>query len=69
MTTKQKLGCAIGVIALCITSPIWYYLLWYILKTINASDVAFLLFWVYVPVQFIIAVVSELIKSVFEDKK
>jgi len=33
-----------------ITAPIWYYLLYNILKAVNASELMFFLFWIYLPV-------------------
>jgi hypothetical protein len=32
-----------------ITLPIWYYILYQILKSIQASELTWFLFWVYLP--------------------
>ena len=36
-------------LSLFITLPIWYYLLYKLLVSTNASELMFFLFWVYVP--------------------
>ena len=38
-----------GIIAIFITMPIWYYLLYQILVRVQASELMFFLFWIYVP--------------------
>ena len=38
-----------SIVAILITMPIWFYLLHSILVKINASELEFFLFWVYVP--------------------
>lgn len=45
----------------CITLPIWYYLLYKILVAVNASELMFFLFWVYVPFAFICAFLSRIV--------
>ena len=50
MTTKQKTGCIGAVLQVLIVSPIWLYLLYSVLKAIEATDLQWLLFWIYVPV-------------------
>jgi hypothetical protein len=42
------------------TLPIWFYLMYQILARVNATDVMWLLFWVYVPLTFITAFVTKL---------
>jgi quinol-cytochrome oxidoreductase complex cytochrome b subunit len=56
-----------SVLTVCITIPIWFYLLYKILRAVEASDLMWFLFWVYVP--FLILVL--LLKSIMEgaDKK
>ncbi len=38
-----------GLISLFVVAPIWYYLLHYILVKVDAGELQFFLFWVYVP--------------------
>ena len=45
----KKLVIVKSLVALLITIPIWFYLLHSILVAINATDLQFFLFWVYVP--------------------
>lgn len=56
-----------GLIALCVVLPIWYVLLYYILQSVNASDVMWLLYWIYVPVGIFISILGEIVKAFFTD--
>lgn len=42
----KNLSVAIG---LLLVMPIWYYLMYRILVLVNASELMFFLFWVYIP--------------------
>lgn len=39
-------------VTLLIQMPVWYYLIYKILESINASELMWFLFWVYVPLGF-----------------
>jgi hypothetical protein len=58
MIGKTKAGCLAAILQICISQPIWYYLLYQILVRVQASDLMFFLFWAYVPVGVLIAIVS-----------
>ena len=57
-TNKYKL--ISGILALVITFPIWFYLLYSILKLVNATELMMFLFWVYVPVQILILIIAKI---------
>jgi len=44
-----------------LTAPIWFYLLYKILEAIEASELVWFLFWVYIPVAFFSRLFSEII--------
>ena len=69
MKLSEKVGCLLGVLAIFITTPIWYYLLYEILVYIHASQLMWFLFWVYLPVSIFVAVVAETVKYFLKDKK
>lgn len=54
---------AIAVVSIFITAPIWYYLLYKILVAVSATDLMFFLYWVYVPIDFLVQVVAKLIEK------
>ena len=54
---------AVIFLKLSISMPIWYYLLYQILVRVQATDVMFLLFWVYVPVGILIAILVEIFEG------
>lgn len=49
-----------GMLALLVTLPIWYYLLYQILVRVDASELMFFLYWVYLPVGIFISVAAKL---------
>ncbi len=53
---KLLLGCT----AILLTLPIWFYLLYKILVAVNATDLMFFLFWVYVPATVILNILSRI---------
>jgi hypothetical protein len=48
------------VLAVCVTMPIWYYLLYSILRLVGATELMWFLFWVYLPVNLLTHVLSRL---------
>lgn len=55
----KKLETVKILVAFLITIPIWFYLLHSILVAINATDLQFFLFWVYVPFTMFVHLVKE----------
>ena len=60
MTETNKYHIVSMILGLLITTPIWYYLLYNILKAINATQLVWFLFWVYVPVGIINVTISKI---------
>lgn len=52
-----------GLLALVITLPIWFYLQYKILVMIQATELMWFLFWVYLPVTIFISVTSKIIEG------
>jgi hypothetical protein len=50
-------------LGLCITLPIWYWLVYQILLRVNASELMWFLYWVYVPVGIFVSVLTKLTES------
>lgn len=42
-----------SILMLLVSTPIWYYLLFKILKAIEATELMWFLFWVYIPIVII----------------
>lgn len=49
-----------GFISLLVTLPIWYYLMYKILDSVNASELMWFLFWIYVPTSVLASVIAKL---------
>jgi hypothetical protein len=42
------------VLSVLVSLPIWFYLLYKILQAVNASELMWFLFWIYMPASLII---------------
>lgn len=55
---------ALIIIGACLTTfvylPIWYYLLYKILLMINATELMWFLFWIYIPVGLFVGIISKI---------
>jgi hypothetical protein len=49
----------ISVLSVLVTLPIWFYLLYVILTAVNANELAWFLYWVYVPATVIVSVLQK----------
>jgi hypothetical protein len=60
-----------SVLFVFITTPIWYYLLYQILKAVEATELMWFLFWVYVPVGLFVSFILKVAQDESEqnDKK
>jgi hypothetical protein len=67
MKAKQYIGCAMSIITLCISMPIWYWLLYQILTRVGATDLMWFLYWVYVPVGFVMGIVGKVVEYAFTE--
>ena len=60
MTSIKKSKILAGALAIFVVLPIWLYLLYYILSAVQASQLAWFLYWVYVPVALFVSFVTKL---------
>lgn len=49
-----------GLLALFITLPIWFFLLYRILQAVNAGELMWFLYWIYLPATALVSVLSRL---------
>ena len=49
----------LGFTTVCITMPIWYYLMYVVLKGVNASDLAWFLYWAYIPFSMFVSIATK----------
>jgi hypothetical protein len=52
-----------AILVLLISAPIWYYLLYQILVRVNASELMFFLYWVYMPVAILASIIGKISES------
>ncbi len=50
-----------AILTVFVTFPLWLYLMWYILTTVEAGELQMFLFWVYVPFTLLVGVISVLL--------
>jgi hypothetical protein len=56
-----------GLLAVFVTAPIWYFLMYTILSAIHPDRLIWFLFWVYVPVGLMLSVLQVVLGA--NDKK
>lgn len=61
MENETKGKVIMGVLKLLILTPIGFYLFFNVLKSINATELIWFLFWMYVPIMVICAIISTII--------
>ncbi len=54
---------AVNLLVVLVSLPIWYYLLYKILQAVNATDLMWFLYWIYLPVGIVTKFISDLIKD------
>ncbi len=54
---------AIGLVAIFITLPIWFFLLYRILVAVNASELMWFLYWIYVPATMLISGIQKALEK------
>ena len=52
-----------GLLAVFIVMPIWYYLMYKLLQGVNATDVMWLLYWIYLPVAIFVQILTKLAEA------
>ena len=45
------------ILSICVTMPIYYYLMYKVLIAIGASELMMFLFWTYLPISIIISII------------
>ena len=66
MTKYLQAGCLTLLFRFLIVLPIWYYLLYQILVRVEATELMMFLFWVYVPLDFILMVFGSVVKVLID---
>jgi hypothetical protein len=57
ISLRKKWQNATAIIQVCITTPIYYYLVYWVLSTLGAPDLVMFLFWVYVPFHAVVSAI------------
>ena len=52
-----------GLLVAFITMPIWYYLLYRVLVAVNATEVMWLLYFIYLPVGLFVSVLQAIVNA------
>jgi hypothetical protein len=69
MSKKTKIGCVLGLLSVLITQPLWFWLLYQILVRVQASELMWFLYWVYVPFALTLSILFKAVEIVFADDK
>lgn len=57
------LAITVGLVAIFIQLPIWFYIIYSILIAINASELVWFLYYVYMPVSLFVHSIAQLFKE------
>jgi membrane protein DedA with SNARE-associated domain len=52
-----------GLLAIFISVPIWFYLVYKILQAVNATELMWFLYWIYVPVVLSVYIISTIVRA------
>lgn len=52
-----------GLLGLFVVLPIWYFLLYRVLASVNATEVMWLLYWIYIPIGVLVQVLTKLAEA------
>jgi hypothetical protein len=49
-----------GLVGFLVVAPIWYWLLYQVLARVNATELMWFLYWVYIPAAIFVGVLTKL---------
>lgn len=49
-----------ALVSFCVAFPIWLYLMHYVLAAVDASELAWFLYWIYVPAALVSGIVTRI---------
>ena len=58
-----KVKIVASLIIIFITAPIWFYVLYQVLQAINASELVWFLYWIYLPFSLFASVVMKIFEE------
>ena len=59
----------VSVLGLCVTAPIRWYLAYSLLRAVHADRLLMFLFWVYVPVAFLVLAIDMIVTKAADSKE
>lgn len=59
----KRLKVIATLLGICVTLPIWFYLMYHVLERVHATELMWFLFWVYMPFTMLISIVSKLVEG------
>ena len=60
---KLKLKIIAMILTVFVTMPIWYFLLYRILTAVNATELMWFLYWVYIPVAIVSMIIAKIVEG------
>jgi len=59
----KKLKIVSAFLTIAIALPIWFYIMYQVLDAVNASELTWFLYWVYIPVILVTSFIGRLLDS------
>jgi membrane protein insertase Oxa1/YidC/SpoIIIJ len=60
-TEVKKANAVAGILATFVVMPIWFYLLYKVLAAVNATELMWFLYWIYLPAALIVSIIRAVI--------
>lgn len=57
-----------GIVGLFVSLPLWYVMIYKILAQIGASESLWVIFWIYMPVSCLVAIILKICEVAGEEK-
>ena len=61
MEIEKRLKIFAGLLSIFTTMPIWFFILYSILKQLDTDRLVWFLFWIYVPISFLIGIIAKFV--------
>ena len=58
----------VAILAVCVSSPIWYVLVYHLLASVETDRLLWFLFWIYVPLGILLSIVRSVLEVCKDEK-
>ena len=52
-----------AILGLFVSLPIWFFLMYRVLEAVNATELMWFLYWIYLPVTILVSVITKIAEA------